>query len=271
MAEIEEKEQTEQVENTEQTETAEQTESTETELTEAQLAAAALAEADRPPVEAVAEQRAKKQDAEARATAAEEKLNTTVATLAGQIEALTNIVGKKPDVAVPKSPVEEYIEKNGEEVPLDGKTLLAQEKWHAEQVTAQQTQSQAATVESQKQIIAAAQAEFSADKVGKGMDFNTIVETGAQFLSDGDKVAIRQATPGAVGAETYNRCLDALAKSPLIKSLITSIAAGTKVNNGSEQPTGETNTETPEAPTQDEILKDVPEGTSAAVVNAMAL
>ena len=237
-------------------------------LSEAEIAAQTLADAERPPVEAVADQRAKKQEAQAVVADLKTDMAVQIATLTGKIDALTQMKAPAAEQkTVEKSPVDLYIEKNGEEVPIDGKTYRAQQQWEADQATAAETASAEDVATESKKLVTTAQQEFSAEKVGVGMDFNTIVETGQSFLSDDDRLAVAQAAPADRCKILYDRSVAALKESPLVKSLITSIAAGTKENadKGGQQETGEKKTDE-KTPTQDEVLD---EPVDAVTQNAM--
>ncbi len=238
-------------------------------ISDAEAAKLALADEQKPPVAAVAEQRTKKQEALAETEVLKTQMADKIATLTGQVTALTQMMGTRKPAADSKpaelSPIDEYIKENGSEAPIDGKLILADRKWQADQIAATDQADQAAAAKSQEEHITAAQAEFSAEKAGEGMDFDTVLQAGMSFLSADDKVAIASATPAARPAEAYKRTLAALQDSKLVNSLVraklTSIAAGDpKITDEDGQHTGEKD-EADETLTQQQILdsEDEPE------------
>jgi hypothetical protein len=51
----------------------------------------------------------------------------------------------------------------------------------------------------------AALAEYTAEKCGEGLDFESVIAAGEMSLTEGDRLAIRQAKDPA--AEKYRRCV----------------------------------------------------------------
>lgn len=148
------------------------------------------------------------------------------------------------DLKQTKEPVEKSpIDKLAAEDPLatpDVGTLAAQSQWEARQrATERKTADEAATKETtartqqeRNKAIAAGQlvtAEtFSVEKVGQGVDFESVVTAGEKYLTEHEKKFIRTAPADEVWDLAYQMCRQKLLNSPEGKLLQQREAAHTK-------------------------------------------
>jgi len=159
---------------------------------------------DMVPATVVGEQRRRRQAAELENAELKGKLSVLEATRTAQVAT--------------KSPLESYVEQYGGEIQPDAATLLAQEKWKDQQAqikadAVRQEREQAIVLENRRKMQTDAAVNFTAEKVGAGLDFDSITVLGQHYLTQGDVDDARRAGPELGAKHIYkqmiNRTLDA--------------------------------------------------------------
>lgn len=152
-----------------------------------------------------------------------------------------------------KSPIDKYIEENGDDVPLDGKTVREQAVFDARR-TEKATNKAAAdeSIATKRASFTYARANLSEAKVGKGLDFETIISEFGHHLDEGDRMMIEQAGAKAL-VEARNRIItnvlnsggeDATILKARIKAHNSEAKPKKKVTTKPKTPTGEPEEET---------------------------
>ena len=145
---------------------------------------------------------------------------------------------KNPPPPPERSPLDKLAEEDPDGTP-GTQTLLAQSKWEQKQREAASTQAteqadkattQQATTTRDEAIAAGqltAAETFSEAKVGKGVDFETVIAMGEKYLTEGEKLDIRTADAGKVWDTAYRICRRAVLQSgkPEAKTLRSRINA----------------------------------------------
>ena len=125
---------------------------------------------------------------------------------------------------VEKSPIEKLAAEDPLATPDVG-TLAAQSQWEArqravERKSTDEAATKQATVQSQQsrntaigegQLVAAE--TFSAEKVGQGVDFESVITAGEKYLTEGEKLDIRNAPVDKVWELAYQTCKRAIMNS----------------------------------------------------------
>lgn len=141
------------------------------------------------------------------------KLKEEVANLKGQIQATQTMATQQPKKAVvkTKSPVEIEAESLGidpDEVQMTGKLWREQDAWKAEEAA----KSQATTTQQNFQdSVRQAAVTMTADKMGDGLDYQTIVALGGNLLRAGDDANVRASNDP--GQALYDESLAAIQRS----------------------------------------------------------
>lgn len=173
------------------------------------------------------------------------QLATVSQQLADQAKVIEEL--RNPPPPPEKSPLEKLAEEDPDGDP-DTQTLIAQSKWEQKQRDAaanHATTQQATTTRNEK--IAASQVTaadtFSEAKVGMGVDFETVIAMGEKYLTEGEKLDIRNADADKVWDTAYRICRRAVLQSgkPDAKTLRSRInahkAAGGNTKPGSNKKT----------------------------------
>ena len=125
---------------------------------------------------------------------------------------------------VEKSPIDKLAADDPLATP-DAGTLAAQSRWEAgqrasERKSTDEAATKATTAKSQQDRNQAinegqlATAEtFSVEKVGQGVDFESVISGGEKFLTEGQKLDIRNAAPDKVWELAYQTCKRAILSS----------------------------------------------------------
>ena len=130
-----------------------------------------------------------------------------------------------------------------------------QRKWEKaqDQKATEAHQQNQNTAQATKQL-SAARKEFSAEKVGRGLDFDTVREMGAQYLTKGDRQNITDAGEDAA-REGYRICLRRIIKSGTeaeVKTIKQRLAVHKKAQNAKPNEGGPNKKK--ETPSQEQVL-----------------
>lgn len=149
------------------------------------------------------------------------ELEIEKARLEGRLEAMAEVQGKVKEPVVEKSPLDkakaDYIEEVGD---LEGFTMSVelyeqQEAWKEEQAQKKTETNTRTTMEQRANQLA--DTEFSAEKLGAGLDYRSVVIPGQKLLDEADllKIKIVSKRDGVEAAlrKTYDLCKDALLNS----------------------------------------------------------
>jgi len=148
----------------------------------------------------------------------------------------------------------EYYEENGEypdekSIPVPGAVILERDAWRDRQ--SQKTQAQTAA-QIREQAIATARATMTDAAFGEGLGIDSVVAIGEAFLTEGDKLDIKNA--GAQCADVmYRRCYDRAVSSGTPQGI--ALAQKMQAALHPKQPTVKGPPRQPEAPSAEEVLE----------------
>ena len=124
-----------------------------------------------------------------------------------------------PQPETEKSPIEQFVDEFGPDAAIDGQTWRAQQKWDTRQAALEnQKQQQAEQVANSKAAAADVRINFSAAKMGEGLDFNSLEAMGQHLLTEGDLLDISRAGSKAASV-AYERLQDRILRSSLAPTL----------------------------------------------------
>lgn len=126
-----------------------------------------------------------------------------------QLEAEKMMPAPQQPVAPSKSPMEEFIEKEGEDSVPPAKVLLSQRQWETKQT---QTQTDTVVNTAATQSVHVAVLSMTEETMGEGLGFETLLSVGRHLLTQGDVVDIKAAGKDA-GALMYQRLLERTVRS----------------------------------------------------------
>lgn len=170
---------------------------------------------------------------------------------------------RKPQEVVPKSPIEVLAAEDPQATP-DAETFHRQSVWEANQragevkrtteVTEQQDQQRAdkdrTTAINEAQVKAAD--EFSTEKVGQGLEFETIITMGEKFLTPGEKDDIRRTDPDKLWQLAYKLCKRAIAESGSAEAKLLSQREAVHKKGGKKEDKEDKEEEVPETTGKEE-------------------
>ncbi len=174
-----------------------------------------------------------------------------------QLEA-ERIVPQPPQPTEPeKSPLEAFLEKEGDDAVPTAKVLLEQSRWEHRQA---QQQQQTGADSMANRAVAVAVRSMTDDVMGEGLGFETLLQIGNTFLTPGDIVDIKAAGAKA-GEVMYQRLLERTIRSgtPQGKLIKAAYIQSRKANAASTPKTPTPKAKTPagtrrEAPTREEVI-----------------
>ncbi len=171
------------------------------------------------------------------------------------LQAHQAVAAAKPAVAIPeKSPMEKFIETEGGDATPTAKVLMSQRQW--EQAQGQQQATTQASDAASRSVAVALQA-MTDETVGEGLGFETVLLVGNTFLTEGDKLDVRNAGDKA-GEVLYQRCLERAIRSgtpqgKLLAAAVRQVRASVVVSTvpkTPKQPQKKT-----EVPTREQVLQ----------------
>ena len=145
----------------------------------------------------------------------------------------------------------EYYEENGEypdedNIPIPAKVILARDEWRERNAQKSKAQTDAQVRE---QAIANARITMSDEAFGEGLGLDAVVGIGEHFLTEGDKLDIRNAGPKCADV-MYRRCYDRAVASGTPQGIALAQKMHAALNPTVKEPPSK-----PEAPSVNEVLE----------------
>jgi len=150
-----------------------------------------------------------------------------------------------------KSPLEKFAEDEGEDAVPTTQVLMAQRKWDQAQT---QTQAAGAAQATANRSVQIAVRSMTDETMGDGLGFDTVLQMGHAFLTEGDVVDVRGAG-GKAGQVLYQRCLERAVRSgtPEGKLLAQAVKAA-RTGRTVTTPPKKAGAKKAEAPTREQVL-----------------
>jgi len=151
-----------------------------------------------------------------------------------------------------KSPLEKFAEDEGEDAVPTTQVLMAQGRWERAQ---NQAQAATAAQTTAKRSVQIAVRSMTDETMGNGLGFETVLQLGHSYLTEGDVVDVRAAGDKA-GQVLYQRCLQRAVQSgtPEGKLLAQAVKAARTGRTVTTPPAKKTAGKKAEAPTREQIL-----------------
>ena len=150
-----------------------------------------------------------------------------------------------------KSPLDKFAEDEGEDAVPTTQVLIEQRKWDQAQT---QTQAAGAAQATAKRSVQIAVRSMTDETMGDGLGFDTVLQMGHAFLTEGDVVDVRGAG-GKAGQVLYQRCLERAVRSgtPEGKLLAQAVKAA-RTGRTVTTPPKKAGAKKAEAPTREQVL-----------------
>jgi len=181
-----------------------------------------------------------------------------------ELEARQMVATAKPtQTTADKSPMEKFIADEGGDAVPTAKVLMDQHQWEQSH---QQQQAATQASDAASRSVAIALHSMTDETMGDGLGFESVLLVGNSFLTEGDKLDIRQAGDKA-GEVLYQRCLERAIRSGTPQGKL--LAGAIKQVRDAKGPVPVKKTVTPtktkEAPTREQVLESDVFGSSESL------